>query len=242
MQREAAAHEYQRPRRRPLHQGGIRRLSSSPRWRPISCFHHRPNFHNITIMFLLIVTLLLDDTLTSVHTGVTGGRSPIAWIGISSSILPVAAVAATSIKWTPGASSVNSNPNDDKPNAATAPRSQKYWDEHNIERPDYAKTDGEIASERAAAFKDGLDSTLGTTVGRVAMTLVLGAVVYGYLIHTGRVIAPWDTGSFRLGGGRSSSRTSSEDARKARLARFDNMIDSATHGDNGGSDPVKKED
>ena len=74
------------------------------------------------------------------------------------------------------------------------------------------------------------------------MILVLGAVVYGYLIHTGRVIPPWDAGSFRLGGGRSSSRTSSEDARKARLARFDNMMGSATHGGNGGGGPRKKED
>ena len=29
-----------------------------------------------------------------------------------------------------------------------APRSQKYWDEHGIERPDYAKTDAVIAVKR----------------------------------------------------------------------------------------------
>ncbi len=48
---------------------------------------------------------------------------------------------ATNIKWTP-----NSNP--DAPEAATAPRSQKYWDENNIERPDYAKTDFEVMKEK----------------------------------------------------------------------------------------------
>jgi hypothetical protein len=43
------------------------------------------------------------------------------------------------IKWT-------STKNDDE--AANAPRSQKYWDEHNIKRPDYAKTDAEVWAER----------------------------------------------------------------------------------------------
>jgi len=51
---------------------------------------------------------------------------------------------ATNIKWTPGA--VRPSESD----AHNAPRSQKYWDEHGIERPDYAKTDQEIALERQA--------------------------------------------------------------------------------------------
>ena len=51
-------------------------------------------------------------------------------------------VMSMDIKWTPNTSNNN---NED---AATAPRSQKYWDEHNIERPDYAKTDWEIAQEK----------------------------------------------------------------------------------------------
>mmetsp|Transcript_9838 Transcript_9838/g.26851 ORF Transcript_9838/g.26851 Transcript_9838/m.26851 type:complete len:192 (-) Transcript_9838:1148-1723(-) len=50
---------------------------------------------------------------------------------------------ATDIRWTPGSGS--------RDEAATAPKSQKYWDENNIERPDYAKTDAEIAAERGSS-------------------------------------------------------------------------------------------
>jgi hypothetical protein len=48
-------------------------------------------------------------------------------------------VQSTSIKWT-------STQKDDE--AANAPKSQKYWDENNIKRPDYAKTDAEVWAER----------------------------------------------------------------------------------------------
>ena len=49
--------------------------------------------------------------------------------------------------WTPG--------KDDPKNAAhTAPRSQKYWDDHGIERPDYAKTDAEIAQEKGEVVEE----------------------------------------------------------------------------------------
>ena len=51
---------------------------------------------------------------------------------------------STTIKWTPGISGAL----DGHETAATAPRSQKYWDENNIERPDYAKTDTEILQEQ----------------------------------------------------------------------------------------------
>jgi len=49
----------------------------------------------------------------------------------------------TSIKWTPGTGTTH----EDNP-AAKAPRSQKYWEEHNIQRPDYAKTDQEVYMEQ----------------------------------------------------------------------------------------------
>eukprot|EP00985_Skeletonema_marinoi_P000321 scaffold115_cov169-Skeletonema_marinoi.AAC.2 len=42
----------------------------------------------------------------------------------------------------------NENIQEKHKEAHYAPRSQKYWDEHNIERPDYAKTDAEIMAER----------------------------------------------------------------------------------------------
>ena len=52
------------------------------------------------------------------------------------------AVQATNIEW-------KGTDNQGDP-AKEAPKSQKYWDENNIQRPDYAKTDAEIAAERRA--------------------------------------------------------------------------------------------
>ena len=139
--------------------------------------------------------------------------------------------AATSIKWTPADETKNG---DNKPNAAaTAPKSQRYWDEHGIERPDYAKTDAEVARERAAKYKDGIKSATETLGGKLIIGVTIVALSYLYLVRAGKIVAFWDKGSFRLGGssnqGRSgyassfaSSPTASrEEARNARLARFD---------------------
>ena len=51
-------------------------------------------------------------------------------------VISLQATSGTNIKWTPATGSSSSNIA-----AATAPKSQRYWDEHNIERPDYTKTD-----------------------------------------------------------------------------------------------------
>ena len=138
---------------------------------------------------------------------------------------------ATSIKWTPADETKN---RDNKANAAaTAPKSQRYWDEHGIERPDYAKTDAEVARERAAQYKDGIKSATETLGGKLIIGMTIVALSYLYLVRGGKIVAFWDKGSFRLGGssnqGRSgyassfaSSQTASrEEARNARLARFD---------------------
>jgi hypothetical protein len=107
---------------------------------------------------------------------------------------------ATNVKWTAGK-------HDPKNRAATAPRSQKYWDKHNIKRPDYGKTDAEIRAERGETS----DST------RIAMLLVLGGLAYGgYHIYITR-----GADGFRWGGGR--KRLTEEEERQARLARFENI-------------------
>ena len=140
--------------------------------------------------------------------------------------------AATSIKWTPADETKNG---DNKPPnaAATAPKSQRYWDEHGIERPDYAKTDAEVARERAAKYKDGIKSATETLGGKLIIGMTVVALSYLYLVRADKIVAFWDKGSFRLGGssnqgrsGYASSFTSSpvasrEEARNARLARFD---------------------
>jgi hypothetical protein len=71
---------------------------------------------------------------------------------------------ATEVKWTAStttAAALDANGQRLKETAATAPRSQKYWDEHNIERPDYAKTDAELAHEKYERRKGDQSTTNG---------------------------------------------------------------------------------
>lgn len=115
-------------------------------------------------------------------------------------------VDSTEVKWTAGQV--------DKDNAAaTAPRSQKYWDEHNIERPDYAKTDQELAAEKS-----------GTSPETSWWRLVL--IAMGLFLFVGYQTV-WNTEGSRLGGGRlrSSFRhaNAEEEARQARLAKFEHV-------------------
>jgi len=143
---------------------------------------------------------------------------------------------ATQVKWQP-----NNNIKPENEAAHNAPRSQKYWNENNIKRPDYAKTDAEVAAERGESGGSG--GLFGLFL-KVSVGLVLVAVVYA------RMTGDWDSilnnpvGSYisdcinwvleligmkgnRLGTtGRSSnvggSNSDDEARRIARLARFDN--------------------
>ena len=146
---------------------------------------------------------------------------------------PVPTVSATDIKWTPAddAKRDANTDSDNKPNAATAPKSQRYWDEHGIERPDYAKTDAEVAQERAARYREGLASATEAAGGKLFLGAAILALIYGCLVRAGKIVAFWDKGSFRLGSGGknsssfgvslSSAASREEEARNARLARFD---------------------
>lgn len=127
-------------------------------------------------------------------------------------LLSVATTDATEIKWTPGT-------NDNGNKAAAAPRSQNYWDEHGIERPDYAKTDAEIAKEKG-------ESTTGKPFVWILATFAFVGFVVWY--HDPTLIK---SGS-RLGGQHSvldrfSRQTlTGDEARKARLARFEQATNS----------------
>lgn len=55
-------------------------------------------------------------------------------------------IRATDVKWQAATDT-------DVEQAHKAPRSQRYWDEHGIERPDYAKTDAELAVENPNSQK-----------------------------------------------------------------------------------------
>ena len=96
-------------------------------------------------------------------------------------------VDATQVNW-----SGNQNVDPTHRAAHDAPRSQKYWDEHNIERPDYAKTDAEVAAEKRQ--KNGNDSVWQTWMGSFMIlfyaTLGVAAVsAMGYGAYTG----DWNT-------------------------------------------------
>ena len=91
--------------------------------------------------------------------------------------------------------------------AASAPRSQKYWTENNIERPSYAKTDAEVYLERVEVFKDFM-------YGLLSPKLVVGLIGIFLIVYYENNRS---NNASRLGGTSSSS----VDARDARLKRFE---------------------
>lgn len=140
-------------------------------------------------------------------------------------------VSATNIKWTGGGDHQipqTGRTNKQGESAQTAPRSQKYWDEHGIERPDYAKTDTELAHDRRVkqttnkkAFAEtGYNPTDDGSIKNSTWFIFVAFLLAGIVSY-----GKWKVGS-RLG--RASSQwsfsfqsASVEDARKARLARFE---------------------
>lgn len=115
------------------------------------------------------------------------------------------------VQWTS-----NENVKEEHKDAHYAPRSQKYWDEHNIERPDYAKTDAEIAAERG-------EHVISSNLLRYTLIFVIAAclVIIFYVTNA------WDwllemcgirghrLGSSSVGNGKMSEK-------EARLKRFEN--------------------
>ena len=126
----------------------------------------------------------------------------------------------TEIRWIPGDQSENE--------AAKAPRSQKYWDEHNIALPDYAKTDAEVAKERLTTTFRNNYSTF----------VVLAAIMTVFSVMIMIPIVRESIKGHRLDGGSSfyvllknriwtiNENDMAERSREARLARFesDSMV------------------
>lgn len=117
---------------------------------------------------------------------------------------------ATEVKWTPTDSS-----NDP---AHTAPRSQRYWDENNIERPDYAKTDAEIMMERGIEGS-GVLKFLGflAVAASIGYFVVLPRIQFG----AGHKLGFSGSGDLWT----TSSSRSEAAARQARLSRFEQKQD-----------------
>ena len=139
---------------------------------------------------------------------------------------------ATEIRWIPG-----DDPNDNDP-AKTAPKSQKYWDEHNIPKPDYAKTDLEFAEDQGLPPMQWLPHPVITmiTVG-LALGLAAGLYVKLFVIDKSPAVSPGKRlGSAAAAADEQASVTqllsrlvqgdgavllsAEERARQARLARF----------------------
>jgi len=127
------------------------------------------------------------------------------------------------VKWTG-----NNDPN--APEAAKVPRSQKYWDENNIERPDYAKTDTEIFQEKVMNGNGSKEESDGKSI---LLMIVFFVVLWGLIIKFG--ITKNSFGGNRLGSSGSSTKFTfgksqgddgllKEKARTARLAKFEASV------------------
>ena len=137
------------------------------------------------------------------------------------SLLFISSTNATDIKWIPAEGN--------NPDASQVPRrySQKYWDENNIKRPDYAKTDEEVHT-----IENGTGSN-SNHIGNIFLVLVVSLVIYK--------IIEWKKGGSRLGSGNTRTKSifslfgwnskpqlSLEEERRLRLARFEADEDDVT--------------
>jgi hypothetical protein len=119
--------------------------------------------------------------------------------------------ASTDIKWT---STSHATRKDGKETAATAPRSKKYWIENDIEVPDYAKTDIELALERGEEIYGGG----GVSFTKILLVFVVLGAAVGYVLP--RLLQ--HGGGHSLQGGLLPRRPiSEEEARRVRLSRFE---------------------
>jgi hypothetical protein len=126
--------------------------------------------------------------------------------------------------------------------AHTAPRSQRYWDKHGIERPDYAKTDAELAAES--------DAKPWSWAGIFFLVSSLIGIVAGLLVRQAGQPLSLQTSGTRLGSAQQQLHSTSEkmlnwilgfsqgangdaigqdekarEARLARLAHFEGKLD-----------------
>lgn len=93
------------------------------------------------------------------------------------SLSPFLLAEATNVQW-----QENNNVSPENKDAHYAPRSQKYWDEHGIKRPDYAKTDAEVAAESGGSWAGVI-----VVVSVLSLFLMSGIAWYGF------TTGDWDT-------------------------------------------------
>ena len=120
----------------------------------------------------------------------------------------------------------NENIQEKHKEAHYAPRSQKYWDEHNIERPDYAKTDAEIMAERG----ERIGSSKLLSIAVISAISFLIFLVYAFATDNLEMITNkwnWLLEIIGIRGHRLGTCTNKErmSEKEARLKRFDNPKD-----------------
>lgn len=143
-------------------------------------------------------------------------------------VVDIEVVNATDIQWK--ASKAHNNDKDAA--AKAAPKSQRYWDEHNIQRPDYAKTDAEVAAERLQAI---MPSWMYNHLRIITMILLVTAALVLYYHNNNSGSGSGGSGHSMNNGNMSSIQLQfqklnpfkvspeeeREKARKARLAHFE---------------------
>jgi hypothetical protein len=146
----------------------------------------------------------------TLRNGSTSSRLQLLIVCIS---LLLTVCASTNIKWTPASDATRK---DGKETAATAPRSRNYWIENNIEIPDYAKTDAELALERGeGGVGGGVSPSTKMLLAFIVLSAAVGYVLLPRLQHGGGH-------TLQDGYGLLPKRhLSEEEARRARLSRFE---------------------
>jgi hypothetical protein len=153
-------------------------------------------------------------------------------------------VSALDITW-------HTNPEDEiegkKDPAKTAPKSQRYWDEHGIVKPDYAYTDDEIRQRQKQQDQGTSSLPIAPTVMvAVGSCFVLGMAAGLYVLHVARSHNTHRLGGQEEAGGLplvsvfmswlrtalddqgENQETTEEKERLARVARFDASLSSSS--------------
>jgi hypothetical protein len=141
---------------------------------------------------------------------------------------------ATEVKW----QAATETAGDPSHPAHTAPRSQRYWDKHGIERPDYAKNDAELAAENFDGKTWSLASICFLVSSLVGIVAGLWVIQVGQPLHSSGTrlgstqqqpfsasekILNWLLGFSR--GTNCDAIDPDEKARQARLAHFEGKLD-----------------
>ena len=150
-------------------------------------------------------------------------------------LLSVTITNGTNIKWIPADDGKDANTDSTTANKSVPRRySQKYWDEHGVKLPDYAKTDEEVEKSKNDVAENGNNATyFWNILLLIILVLSVCAIIQfkrgGSRLGTSADNKTTTTSIFALFGWNSQRHhLSIEEERRLRLARFEADDD---HGD-----------